>query len=165
VHGIPRNPEDLRDHTCIAYRSSRGIVLDEWKYRRNGVIKNIAIQPRLISDDQDATNEAAVGGLGIVRSPDLMIWPWLERGLLVPVLQDWEALEGVPIRLLYRRNMRSSARVRAFAAFVAETFLRLKKVRSPGGDAEPAPQPIPSWYHKKWVGALARRALKHQPSA
>ena len=156
AHGIARDPEDLRDHTCITYRSSFGLVLDEWKYRRSGVVKTIAINSQLICDDQDATNEAAVGGLGVIRSPDLMIWPWLERGLLVPVLSDWETLDSVPVRLLYRRSVRSSARVRAFSAFATDTFLRLRKIRSAAGGGDPGPQPIASWYRKKWVGALTR---------
>ncbi len=162
LHGIPKDPDELQKHITIAYRSSRGVVMDQWKYRRGKLIKSVSLRPQLVCDDQDSALESALRGLGVVRRMDLTTWSLLQGGLLVPVLEDWEALEAPPIRLLYRRGMGSSAGIRAFAAFVTEVFERLKAARAAAGYDDPSPQPIPAWYRTKWVGGLTRRALKHR---
>ena len=36
LRGRPRDPDDLRGHDCLAYRSQWGAVLNVWKYQRDG---------------------------------------------------------------------------------------------------------------------------------
>lgn len=162
AHGIAKDPDELRAHACLAYRSSRGPAVVEWRYRRGGRIRTVAVKPHVLCDDRDANIEAALAGVGILRTPDLTIWPWLDKGLLVPVLNDWEGLDAPPIRLLYRRGSGSSARVRAFSSFAVEVFERLKAARRAAGFADPPVQPVPTWWHRTRFGkAPARRALSH----
>ena len=146
--GMPDDPDDLRSHTITAYRSSQGLVLDEWKYQRGPVVKSLALQPRLICDSREAQLAAAIRGCGVLRGSDLTMWPVLAQGLLVPALRDWNGLEAPPIRLLYRRSAAASPRVRAFASFVDEVFTRLKTLRAAAGYPEPQPEPAPAWFRR-----------------
>jgi LysR family transcriptional regulator, regulator for bpeEF and oprC len=146
--GMPLDPDDLRSHTITAYRSSQGLVLDEWKYQRGAVAKSVALKSRLICDSREAQLAAAIGGCGVIRAGDLTIWRMLSHGLLVPALRDWKGLEAPPIRLLYRRSAAASPRVRAFAAFVDEVFTRLKAARAATGYPEPQPEPAPAWFRR-----------------
>jgi len=64
--------------------------------------------------------------MGIENVADFTARTYFEQGLLEPLLQDWECLEGPPIYVLYRRGSQPSARVRAFVEFVIELFSDLE---------------------------------------
>ena len=158
AHARPRDPDELRGHDCLAFRSPWGVVLDLWKYQRGEEVRSVALEPRIVSDDRDWTIAAAVRGMGIVNVADLTARSYFEQGLLEPVLEDWECLEAPAIYVLYRRGSRPSARVRAFVEFVTELFRDLEMSR-PGGRQTKLPAvPVPPWFHSKWVGPLTRRA-------
>jgi DNA-binding transcriptional LysR family regulator len=156
ARGIPRNPDELKHHDCLAYRTPRGAVLDLWRYRRGNEMRAVPTTPRVISEDRDWNTEAAARGLGVVLVGDLTARPYFESGLLQPVLQDWEGLEAPPVYVLYRRGARASARVRAFIDFVTELFARFEASRE--ADRKISTIPRPAWHRSKWVGPLTRRA-------
>src|SRR5215510_10594877 len=120
AHGIPADPDELRAHSCLAFRTPWDVVLDLWKYRRGPEERSVAIEPRIVTDDRDWMIQAAVRGAGVVRVADVAAPQIFEQGLLQPVLPDWEALEAPPIYAMYRR--RPPARVRAFLDFLTEIF-------------------------------------------
>jgi DNA-binding transcriptional LysR family regulator len=158
ARGVPQDPDELRGHYCLALRSAWGAVLDLWKYQRGEEERSVAITPRMLSDDMDWMIEAALHGTGVVRLIDLKTRPYIEQGLLEPVLADWEALEAPPILVLYRRGSRLSARVRAFVDFVEEVCLDLEAWRRGVAQGGVAPEPMPPWFRSHWVGSLMRRA-------
>jgi LysR family transcriptional regulator, regulator for bpeEF and oprC len=158
AHGSPQDPDELRGHDSLALRSAWGAVLDLWKYQRREEVRSVALEPRIVSDDMDWMIEAAVRGAGVVRLIDLKTRPFLEQGLLEPVLGDWEALEAPPIHVMYRRGSRPSARVRAFVDFVSEVCANLEAWRRGAGQTRFAPVPMPLWFRSNWVGSLNRRA-------
>lgn len=145
-HGMPQDPDELRNHVTLAMRTSQNAVLDEWKYRRGQAVRSVKLRPRVVSEDRDSTVDLALRAFGVVRVGDLIAWPHIRSGQLVPALRDWEGLEAPPVRLLYRRTVAGSARVRAFAAFVDDVFARLKAQRAAAGYGEPALEPPPDWF-------------------
>jgi DNA-binding transcriptional LysR family regulator len=156
AHGQPRDPDELRTHTCVAVRLPGELaVLDLWKYRRGDEVRSVAIEPRIVSDNQLWNFEAAVRSVCVVRCLGLTARPLFEEGLLEPVLKDWEALEAPAIYAMYRRGLRSAARVRAFVDFATELFARL----------EASLEQTPAWVRSKWVGPLTRRARTPSGSA
>jgi LysR family transcriptional regulator for bpeEF and oprC len=154
ARGIPRDPEELRAHDCLAFRTPWDVVLDLWKYRRGEDVRSVAVEPRIVADDRDWIIGAAVRGLGVVRLADLPARQIFEQGLLEPVLTEWEALEAPPIYLMYRR--RAPARVRVFIDFLTELFAKLESSRP--GVGQIAPVPMPAYFRSKWIGPLSRRA-------
>src|SRR6266513_249236 len=92
--GRPRDPEELRRHDCLAYRSHWGTVLDLWKYQRDDEVRSVALEPRFGSEDLNLILAAAVRGAGVVRVADLLAWTFLEQRLLEPALDEWESLEA-----------------------------------------------------------------------
>lgn len=148
ARGMPRDPEELLRHSAIVYRTSQGINLDEWTYRRGKVVRSVKIRSPLIFDDREATVDAAIRGYGVVRVADMTTWPVIRERLLVPALEDWEQNDAPPLRLLYRRTAASSARVRAFVQFIEEVFEGLKRERVAAGYTEPRPQPPPKWFRR-----------------
>ncbi|HKA40369.1 MAG TPA: LysR family transcriptional regulator [Burkholderiales bacterium] len=153
--GRPRDPDELRRHACLAYRSQWGAVLDVWRYRRGNDVRNVALEARMVSEDLNLMITAAVQGAGVIRVTDLLNRRFFEQGLLEPVFTDWEALEAPPIHVLYRRGARQSARVRAFVEFVTGIFADLEASRASTGRITSVP--MPPWYRNLWVGPLSRR--------
>jgi LysR family transcriptional regulator for bpeEF and oprC len=155
ARGVPRDPEELRGHDCLAFRTPWDVVLDLWKYQRGDDVRSVPIEPRIVANDRDWIIEAAVRGAGVVRMADITTRQIVEGGLLEPALADWEALEAPPIYLMYRR--RPSARVRAFVDFLAQLFANLEASRPGAGQAKLAPVPMPAYFRGKWIGSLSRR--------
>jgi LysR family transcriptional regulator for bpeEF and oprC len=157
ARGMPGDPDQLRTHDCVAFRSPWGAVLDLWKYRRGDDLRSVAVQPRIVSEDLDWAATLAGHGAGVLRLVDLHTQHYFEQGLLQPALNDWEALEAPPVHVLYQRGSRPPARVRAFVDFVSDVFAGLEAARPGmvGGNA--APTPMPSWFRSNWVGSLTRR--------
>jgi DNA-binding transcriptional LysR family regulator len=155
--GRPRDPEELRRHDCLAYRSHWGTVLDLWKYRRGDEVRSVALEPRFGSEDLNLILAAAVRGAGVVRVADLLAWTFLEQRLLEPALDEWEALEAPAIHVMYRRGARQSARVRAFVEFVTDVFASLEASRERSGQAKLHAVSMPPWFRSR-AGGLTRRA-------
>jgi DNA-binding transcriptional LysR family regulator len=156
-HGHPQQPEDLRAHVCLAYRSHWGPVLDVWKYQLGGEVKSVALAPAFVSEDLNSILAMAAGGVGVMRVADLLAWNFLEQRLVEPALDEWHALEAPAIYVMYRRNARQSARVRAFVEFVSETFAALEAARKGTGHAKLDPAPMPPWFRSR-AASLTRRA-------
>jgi len=161
---VPRDPAELSAHDCLAYRSPWGIVLDLWKYRRGDDVRSVAVEPRMVTEDIEWLVEAAVRGAGVVRSIDLWLRPFVEQGLLEPVLGDWEGLEAPPVYVLYRRGSRRSARVRAFVDFMTAALADMEAQRSGLGPGAYASVPKPAWFRAGSAGSLRRREPRLESS-
>ena len=144
ARGRPSHPDQLREHDCLTYRLPRGVLLNNWKYRRGAELSEVQIQSRLISDDRDTLGVAAAMGAGVVRITDLTMRRYLKDGLLEPVLTDWEALEAPPVWLVYRKSLRNTARVKAFSVFVKDALARMEK------SLIGVPSPTPHYYRQPW---------------
>jgi DNA-binding transcriptional LysR family regulator len=151
ARGIPQDPEELRGHDCLAFRTPFDVVLDLWKYQRGDDVRSVAVEPRIVADDGDWTTGAAVRGAGVVRVGDFA--RELQQGLLEPVFPDWEELDAPPIYIMYRR--RPPARVRVFVDFVTEIYANLEASRR--GKTRLDPVPMPAYFRQKWIGPLSRR--------
>jgi DNA-binding transcriptional LysR family regulator len=84
----------------------------------DGKIATVPHRPRLVTDDMTALREAALGSVGIVQLPTIMIWRDIDAGRLVHVLPDWRPRAGI-IHAVFpsRRGLLPS--VRALLDFLA----------------------------------------------
>ena len=86
--GRPHEPDELRKHHCLFFRSSSEILLDRWIFAGRGERRTVDVQSRLFSDDRPWLDEAACAGAGVIRLADLTLGRYLSSGLLVPVLSN-----------------------------------------------------------------------------
>jgi DNA-binding transcriptional LysR family regulator len=84
----PRTPDDLRTHACIRVRMPSG-KLYRWEFERHGQELAVDVPGPLTLDHPELMAEAAAAGLGIAYVSDRLSWPFLERGVLVTVLDAW----------------------------------------------------------------------------
>jgi len=119
-YGRPRTPQDLSALPALCYGnlSQPGI----WHYRdKDNNASNVKVPMRMRATNGDALVEAAVAGLGILCEPSFIVHGAVERGLLTPVLRDyqWYAMN---IYAVYPQTKHVPARVRAFIDFLASSF-------------------------------------------
>jgi DNA-binding transcriptional LysR family regulator len=158
--GRPHEPEDLRTHHCLLFRSSAEILLDRWMFEQNGERRTVEVKSRLLADDRPWLDEAACAGAGVIRLADLSVSRHLSSGSLVPVLTDWEALEAPTIFAVYRRSQRQSRLVRVFLDFLVEVFAELENERTQGPPGGIARVPKPEWFgraHGRQSSYFARK--------
>lgn len=121
-HGEPKTPEELIDHACLTYEysSSRNV----WRFcDRDGTERNVKVSGPVHANNGRFLEAMAVEGVGIVTEPDFIIGPDVRAGRLVRLLREYE-LQPSTIYVVYPSRRHLSAKVRAFADFLAERFLQ-----------------------------------------
>ncbi|MGH1351697.1 MAG: LysR family transcriptional regulator [Methyloligellaceae bacterium] len=119
-YGVPATPADLSGMPALCY--SNLSTPGAWDYvSKDGEKGQVRVEPRMLINNGDAIREAAISGLGIACGPTFIVHSALERGLLKPVLQDWN-WGDVNLYAIYPPTRHLSARVRLFIDFLAERF-------------------------------------------
>jgi len=132
AHGMPRRPEDLAHHNCVAIRGVDGTVMDLWTFARDGEQVSVAVGGWLTTGNahRDMAIELVLAGGGVARILDWTNRRDIASGALVEALSDWTSPEAPPVNLLYRSSVRRLPRVRVFTNFVTELFAELDAARA-----------------------------------
>jgi len=119
-HGTPRTPDDLREHACLVYGNAP--KPEAWSYTGpDGAAGTVKPSVRLRSSNGDFLRDAAIARQGVIMEPSFIVYQAIERGLLVPVLTEyqWPTLNAYAV---YPQTRHLSQRVRALVDFLAERF-------------------------------------------
>lgn len=119
-YGMPETPQDLSKLPALCYGNLN--QPDIWYYSdKNNSPCKVKVPLRMRATNGDALVEAAVAGLGVLCEPSFIVNGAVERGVLVPVLTDyqWYAMN---IYAVYPQTKHVPARVRAFIDFLASCF-------------------------------------------
>lgn len=87
--GIPENPRDLMNHSCINQRMHTSGGLYVWDFEQGGKQVNVRVDGQLIFNTSSHIVDAALAGLGIAYLPEEEFDPHLREGRLERVLEDW----------------------------------------------------------------------------
>ena len=122
----PKAPEDLVQHNCIVYtelpwRNSWTFTAGPGATEPAGTTRMVRVEGNIQTNSSEVVRASALAGLGICNAPTWLFDPELARGEMQRVLPDWEATE-IPIHLVSPRERRHSAKVRAFADYVANAM-------------------------------------------
>ena len=118
-HGRPQHPSDLLRHACLRGRFPSSAMLP-WEFERNDELVRLDPSGPLLVQIGTATDlavDAALGGTGIVYLFEDWLRPYLERGVLEPVLEDWWPRFSGPF-LYYPGRRLMPAPLRAFVNFI-----------------------------------------------
>ena len=159
-HGIPRHPRDLARHNCLCYRNPYGKLLDLWRYRQTGTkdeaIEEVVVRGWLHSNHRDNLLELALRDGGILRIAHVAEQVDPARGLLVPVLVDWEVMDPPPLAIYFKPELRRTLSLRVFAEFVDARCAELAHLTSLKGQSSVDHRP--GWHHgssrraSSWLG-------------
>lgn len=111
---IPMTPRDLISHTCINQRFSTHGGLWAWDFERGGRELRVRVEGQLVLNDVFQIVDAALAGHGLAYVPEDLALPYIAKGRLQRVLEEWcPAWSGY--HLYYPSRRQSSA---AFALLV-----------------------------------------------
>jgi len=121
TRGTPSHPEALKDHDCVNFRYQASGQTMGWNFKVGNRTIEFTPDAAIVVDASDAVAEvlAAGGGVGMLAS--FIAAPYVERGLLVPVLGAF-SVDGAPITAVWPESRRASPNVKAFIAFLGEVF-------------------------------------------
>jgi DNA-binding transcriptional LysR family regulator len=128
--GMPRSPEDMRQHEVLAYSAAGGAP--HLPFEVEGKPFNLPVRARMDANDAGALIAAALAGIGAVCVPALLAQPHVGRGSLVPVLAEFMPSD-LWLYAAYTQRRHNSAALRA--------LLDLLEARMQEHGAQPAPQP------------------------
>ena len=121
-HGEPRAPEDLARHACLIYEYAP--QRDTWTFAdRAGAERRVRVSGPAHSNNGSFAAALALEGIGIAFEPDFIVGADVRAGRLVPILRSF-APPASGIHVVYASRRHLSAKVRAFATFLAERFAK-----------------------------------------
>ncbi|KAF2393680.1 MULTISPECIES: LysR family transcriptional regulator [Pseudomonas] len=123
--GTPSDPRDLeKNHHIITYHSARTGRVMPARFERHGEKLEIRGQRRFSVNESNAHLAAGLAGLGVIHTFTYSVQAHIERGELVPILEDWRP-PRYPFHVLYPPNRHLSNRVRVFIDWLAQLFAGL----------------------------------------
>jgi LysR family transcriptional regulator for bpeEF and oprC len=122
--GRPTHPNELQDHLCINYFSSKTGKVYNWDFTRNGERIELLMPGKIAVNDSNAYVSAGLAGLGVLQMTEVTLRPHLSDGRLEVLLDDWVS-DSLPIHVVYPQNRHLSAKVRVFVEWIAELFSTL----------------------------------------
>lgn len=119
-HGVPRTPEELRQHNCLINMSMA--PRDHWQFNiTGGETTVIKVGGTMQANVADALRIAALSGLGLVILPTYMVGQDIRRNRLQAVLTEYVPAP-LEIHAVYPHRKHLSAKVRTFVDFLHERF-------------------------------------------
>lgn len=104
--GAPSHPRELVHHRCISWRAAPNVAPHRWEFAENGVAFDVAVEPQITTNDLRLMLRAALAGAGITFAMRETFQPYVDRGELVWLLEDFLApFPGFYLYYPQRRNM------------------------------------------------------------
>jgi len=109
---------DLQQHNCIIYSLSSSPT--QWRYSDGREMKSLSIIPgSYIVNNGLALKQAAIAGLGITLTPEILIRSELKSKQLVPLLTEI-SFESHALYAVYPHHKQASIKLRKLIDFLAE---------------------------------------------
>ena len=86
-NGTPKTPQELKDHSCIAFRFRSGVY--RWEFEKGRRTLTVNPQGPATFDDSDLVIQAVLQGAGIGMAIEASLAPFIQSGQLTQVLRDW----------------------------------------------------------------------------
>ncbi|MDE8557917.1 LysR family transcriptional regulator [Pantoea vagans] len=104
--GTPRHPEELVTHRCIGWRKGPGLAPYRWEFAEQGREFDVAVNPQLTTNDMGVMIRTACAGGGISFGMEETFQPYIARGELVTVLDEWlPSFAGFYLYFPSRKNL------------------------------------------------------------
>lgn len=121
-HPDIKKPQELEQHNCMVYSLSSSPT--QWTYKKNTKKHTILIRPSsYVVNNSLALTQAAITGLGIILTPELLVRTSLNSRQLVPLLPDIE-FESHALYAVYPYHKETSRKLRTLIEFLAEYLSR-----------------------------------------
>jgi DNA-binding transcriptional LysR family regulator len=86
---LPRTPQDLIDHNCVNLRLPTYGGTYAWEFAKDARELKVRVEGQLVFNGIFQVLDAAVAGLGLAFVPEDIAQPYLAKGRLKRVLEEW----------------------------------------------------------------------------
>ncbi|CAD9194199.1 LysR family transcriptional regulator [Acinetobacter bohemicus] len=119
-HGIPQQPQDLKEHQCI-YLGEQASD-SKWKFQKENKITSVSVKGRYSANHTGIRLDAALKHMGIASLPYFVARHALETQALIQVLPDWyfKTYYSGDAWLLYPPTRYLAPKIEVFIHFLAE---------------------------------------------
>jgi DNA-binding transcriptional LysR family regulator len=125
-HPAPAHPRDLVAHTCINWRVSPGEAPYRWEFSEDGHGFSVAVDARLVTNHLPLLLRLALAGIGLTLGGGEVVRAHIERGELVPVLEEYSPpFSG--FYLYYPQRRQASPALRALIDYL----IRMRQSQPP----------------------------------
>lgn len=159
-HGVPRHPSELRHHQCLIYASDPTPA--SWIYLEGNREHRVPVRGHIIANNGVLLAEACVRGMGIARQPDFIAAPYLERGVLREVLEDFE-ITPLGVYAVLPGNRYVSHRVRVLIEHLAASLVTQRSTVSRSSTTTRGRQRKVEHHRKRSQTGRRQRAGRHRP--
>ncbi len=113
VHGVPKHPQDLKDHNCLIMRFGAGPD-NVWHLGVEGAPETVTVRGDRVANDGALVRQWCLDGHGIALKSELDVGPYIRSGRLIQILAE-HAPPPAPLQMLFPPGRAQPRRVRALA--------------------------------------------------
>ena len=119
-HGVPQQPEDLREHSCIYLGETPADA--RWKFRQGSKTVTVGVRGRYAANHTGVRLDAVLQHIGIGSLPYFTARQALEEGRVVQVLPEWDFIASYHgcVWLLQTPTRYLPPKLRVFIDFLVE---------------------------------------------
>ncbi len=114
--GMPRKPDDLREHRCILFSSKTEEA--EWQLQQGRQRARVRVLGAVCANNFETVNEFAVRGHGIALLPQAYAVAGTANNALKRVLPQWKS-PAIPVHAVYVNRKFVPAKLKTFLAELA----------------------------------------------
>ncbi|OCK59659.1 LysR family transcriptional regulator [Bradyrhizobium sp. LMTR 3] len=104
--GAPTHPTELSRHCCIGWRPAPHVAPYRWEFEEDGREFDVAVNPRITTNDMWVMVRTACAGGGLTFGMEETFRPYIKRGELVPLLEQYcPPFQGFFLYFADRRNL------------------------------------------------------------
>ncbi|MGF1767326.1 LysR family transcriptional regulator [Enterovibrio makurazakiensis] len=112
-------PSDLLNHPCLYYRSAK-VTMNTWSFSSNDGEEEITVSGPFAVNDPGVLVSAALDHAGVLLLDKGLLGSTIEEGKLVPLLEEYQAIGGLPTYVVYPEREYIPAKTRALVDFLLE---------------------------------------------
>jgi DNA-binding transcriptional LysR family regulator len=119
-HGVPRRPEDLRQHNCIRLVRGRQVT-DAWSFQEDGKPFQVTVSGNLTTNGGLVLHDWIKSGKGIGMKAAWDVQPDLESGAIIECLKEFWCDE-IDLFAICVNRQHLSPRIRIFLDYISLTL-------------------------------------------
>lgn len=120
-HGAPADPIALADYNCLLWEGVRD-PLNRWPFVVDGAPVGIQVAGTFRSNNGMSLYSMCLAGLGIMRLAEHLARPAIARGAMVPLLEDFQAVDESSFNAVFLPERDLLPRIRVFVDFLVDRF-------------------------------------------
>lgn len=117
--GTPTHPSELKHHECIVDMNYRAGA--QWPFLIDGEKVHIPISGKFSVNSAPAARDYALSGQAIVMCPAYIARPHLDKGELVPILENYATLD-LSLYAVFNTKRHLAPKIRVFIDFLSAQF-------------------------------------------